>query len=101
MLRLVPRASDRATSERRDKRGRRIGYNWWREYNTEALLHAEHAWQALRESSLPAHGVAGTAHSEVAMYQLSEAEFRELYPRPTLKQFLTDNAGINQENPAA
>lgn len=86
---------------RRDKRGRRIGYNWWREYNTDALRHAEDAWQALRESALPAHSVAGAAHSGVAMYQLSEAEFREMHPRPTLKQFLLDNAGINRENPAA
>lgn len=80
--------------ERRDKRGRRIGRNWWREMNCEMLQHSEDAWQSMRFSGLPAYGVAGAAHSGAAMYQLSEAEFRELHPRPTLKAFLIGNKGM-------
>jgi hypothetical protein len=81
--------------ERRDKRGRRIGYNWWREYITDLLWHAEQAWQALRESgtAIGTTAIAG-ADFDTAYYQLSEAEFRQLHPRPTLKQLLIEHAGM-------
>ena len=36
---------------KRDKRGRRIGRNWWREYVTDAWLSARHAWEAAREEA--------------------------------------------------
>jgi hypothetical protein len=68
--------------------------------NVETLHCAEAAWQALRESDQTAHGVAGTAHAHVAMYQLSDREFVELHPRPTLKALLVGNAGMHQSRAA-
>lgn len=69
---------------RRDKRGRRIGYNWWREYNCSLLLDATLTWERQCE--------------EVAIgYATEIAEYAELHPRPTLKNFLLANKGINTE----
>lgn len=73
-LHLVP--------ERRDKRGRRIGHNWWREYICDTLFMADHAWQLQRETVCIG-------------YATEEAEYQELHPRPTLKAFLLANAGMN------
>lgn len=63
---------------RRDKRGRRIGRNWWREYNCSLLRDAEDAWQRLY----------GMNH------QMELDEFLETHPRPTLKQYLLLNQGM-------
>lgn len=84
---------------RRDKRGRRIGYNWWRVYNCEALAAAEAAWQSRRESGEPINtdAVAGASY-DTAYYQLTEAEYRALHPRPNLKDFLLQNAGMACHN---
>ena len=86
-----------STTVRRDKRERRIGRNWWREYNCEILREAENAWQALKESgeAIMTTEVAG-ADFQTGFYQLSEAEYRKIRPRPTLKQFLLANAGIGK-----
>lgn len=83
---------------RRDSRGRRIGRNWWREYNCEILSEAEAAWQALKESgeAIMTTSIAG-ADYQTGYYQLSEAEYRQLRPRPTLKHLLVQNAGIGRE----
>lgn len=70
-------------SVRRDKRGRRIGRNWWREYNCDLLFHADAAWQAKREA-------------ECIGYTTEEREFAMSNPRPTLKEFLLANAGIHR-----
>lgn len=67
--------------ERRDKRGRRIGYNWWREYNCSLLLDADLAWQRHREAVCNG-------------WATEEAEFAADNPRPNLKDFLVRNAGI-------
>lgn len=65
---------------RRDKLGRRIGYNWWREMIVETWFLADHVWQLERE--------------EVAIgYATEEREYAELHPRPTLKRFMQDMAG--------
>lgn len=69
--------NSRGGTVRLDKRGRRIGHNWWREYNTALLRDAEDAWQRLY----------GMNH------QMEPDEFRAAHPRPTLKQFLTLNRG--------
>lgn len=45
-------------------------------------------WHALRESGTPAYQIAGAANSGVACYQLSEDEFRALYPRPRLRDYM-------------
>jgi len=84
--------------ERRDKRGRRIGYNWWREMNVTQWSDADLAWQALRESGDPIHSdrVPGATYS-TAYYQLSDREFRLLRPRPLFKDFLITNKGMNIE----
>jgi len=70
---------------RLDKRGRRIGRNWWREYITDMLSCADHAWWLDRE----AHCVG---------YATEEAEYQELHPRPTLKDFLIRNRGMHNED---
>lgn len=82
---------------RRDRLGRRIGYNWWREHNMDIWRSAHDAWVQRRESSAPAFGAAGAANSGVCCYQLSDGEYRELYPEPTLKEFLIENKGMNTE----
>lgn len=81
--------------ERRDKRGRRIGRNWWREYVTEQWRHADDAWQALRESGQPIHtsAVPGAGY-DTAHYQLTDSEFRTLHPRPLFKDFLLGYRGM-------
>jgi len=61
--------------ERRDKKGRRIGRNWWREYIVESWFCAHRAWWLARES--------------VAMgYKTEEREYAEKHPQPTLKSFM-------------
>lgn len=70
-------------SARRDKRGRRIGYNWWRDYNCDLLFSANAAWERQCE--------------EVALgYATETAEYAETHPRPTLKEFLVSNAGLHR-----
>lgn len=92
---LVGESGDRV---RRDRRGRRIGHNWWREYNCAILAEAEAVWQALKESgeAIMTTSVAGAEYT-TGYYQLSEAEYRQIRPRPTLKSFLIANAGLNRE----
>lgn len=66
---------------RRDKRGRKIGRNWWREHNCSILLDATLAWELACES--------------VALgYATETTEYAEQYPRPTLKAFLIHNKGM-------
>jgi hypothetical protein len=83
--------------ERRDKRGRRIGRNWWREYINDLLLCEEIAWQARRESGMAIHTdqIAG-ADYDTGYYQLTEGDYRSLHPRPTLKALLVGHAGTSQ-----
>lgn len=69
---------------RRDKRGRRIGYNWWREYNVDLLHSATVTWQSDCEA--------------VSLgYATEIAEYRRDNPMPTLKAFLLANKGMNRE----
>lgn len=72
------------THERRDKRGRRIGYNWWREYNCDLLFDATQVWERQCE--------------EVALgYKTETAEYAASHPRPNLKAFLVANAGMSPQ----
>ena len=65
---------------RRDKRGRRIGRNWWREWNHELWFYATAAWERQCE--------------EVAIgYGTETADYEREHPRPQLKEFLLANAG--------
>ena len=68
-------------SQRRDGRGRRIGYNWWREHITTALSYATDAWE--RE-----------AEQATSLYATELAEYEAENPRPNLKDFLIRNAGM-------
>ena len=71
--------------DRRDKRGRRIGYNWWREMNMDLLYAAAAAWERGCEA--------------VALgYDTETAEYAAEHPRPTLKQMLLGNKGMNRES---
>ena len=82
--------------DRRDSLGRRIGYNWWREYIMQALDSAESEWQARRESGDPIHsGAVAGATYDTAYYQLSDREYSMIHPRPTLKEFLINNRGMH------
>lgn len=72
--------SSPSTDVRRDKRGRRIGHNWWREMNVSLLWDATHLWET--ECEATALG-----------YDTEEAEFAASHPRPNLRQFLLANKG--------
>lgn len=69
---------------RTDKRGRKIGYNWWREYNCDLLFDAARTWETRCEV-------------EAIGYETETREYAAQYPRPTLKAFLLANAGMNRE----
>lgn len=71
-------------TERRDSRGRRIGRNWWREYNCDLLFTATHVWEMECEAV-------------AAGYEAETAEYAEANPRPTLKAFLLANAGMHRD----
>lgn len=68
---------------RRDKLGRRIGRNWWREFIMEHLRAADHAWWL-------------TAEQEANGWATELAEFKATHPRPQLKVFLVGLAGSRQ-----
>ncbi len=71
-------------TERRDKRGRRIGYNWWRTHICDLLFAAETVWLNDREA--------------VALgYATEMEEYARDNPRPTLKAFLIEQAGMHTD----
>lgn len=67
---------------RRDKRGRRIGHNWWRSYNCDLLLDATLVWERVAEEATLGYG------TELREYEAEN-------PRPNLKDFLLRNKGMN------
>ena len=81
----------------RGKAGQR-GRNRWRPgcrhcEILEAYEAARDAWWARRESGEDAGGgTAGTANSGVGYYQLSDEEYRQLFPMPRFKDFLIEMA---------
>jgi len=79
-MNLVPEPSE----TRRDKRGRRIGRNWWREHICALLLDASLMWERQCEA--------------VAMgYQTETDEYARQHPRPTLKAFLIECKGLGYQ----
>lgn len=62
-------------SERRDKLGRRIGRNWWREYVWDTWHAAHHAWWS-------------AAEDETMNYATELADYKRTRPEPTFKEFL-------------
>lgn len=75
--------------------------HWWRDLVTSTYRGARIAWEALRESSAPAYGVAGAAGSDAACYQLTNAEFAELHSPPMLRDVLVALADDRREGAAA
>lgn len=61
--------------ERRDRRGRRIGANWWREWIVSEWFLAHHAWEQ-------------AAEYVSCGYATELREYTETHPRPTLKEFM-------------
>jgi hypothetical protein len=71
-------------ANRRDRRGRRIGHNWWREYNVSLWFDATVVWERDCE--------------ELALgYKIEEEEYAASVPRPTLKAFLLANKGMDRQ----
>lgn len=64
---------------RRDKLGRRIGRNWWREYVTDLWRCADQAWWLAREAACNG-------------WATEEREWTESHPRPLFRDFLTSEA---------
>lgn len=71
------------TLTRRDRLGRKIGRNWWREYNRALLLDAALLWETQCEATT--YG-----------YATEMREYAEQNPRPTLKEFLIGNKGMTR-----
>lgn len=71
-------------NERRDRLGRRIGRNWWREWITEMWATADEAWRWAAEDAT--HG-----------YETEMDEYRREHPRPLFKDYLLANAGMKEE----
>lgn len=70
--------------DKRDKLGRRVGRNWWREHCVDIWFFADHAWRLAREAV--AYG-----------YATEEREYALENPRPTFKQVLMSEKLINED----
>jgi hypothetical protein len=62
---------------RRDKRGRRIGHNPWRDYVTDTWRCAHHAWWLAMEAACVG-------------YATEEREWRAVHPCPRLGDFMVE-----------
>lgn len=84
---------------RRDRRGRRIGYNWWREFVMAAYSPAREAWeQAFEEATHQSYrpGIIAESRRETRRGGRNEVmDFVTEHPPPTLKAFLTEYAGMS------
>lgn len=67
--------------DRVDKRGRRIGWNWWREYNVGLVHEHNDNVEKHREDN----------------HQMEPEEFAAANPLLTLKECLIANAGMQRE----
>ena len=86
---------------RLDKRGRRIGYNWWREYIMEMYAPARQAWEDRfeAETNMTYHrGIIATERrAERRGGRREVTDFIEVDYPPTLKEYLLANAGMHQD----
>src|SRR5690349_991135 len=80
-----PRDSPR--SGRRDSLGRRIGYNWWREYVHDIWYAADARWREERDQECVGYP------ADEALYGLY-GESRDTPRRPTFKQCLIESSGL-------
>lgn len=60
---------------RRDKLGRRIGANAWRDWITDCWRSADHAWWLQMEDA-------------TSLYETEVREWRAQHPRPNLRDFM-------------
>jgi hypothetical protein len=60
---------------RLDRRGRRIGHNWWREYVVQVWRDAHDAWWK-------------QAEHETMLYATELAEYNLINPQPRFRDFL-------------
>ena len=67
---------------RRDRLGRRIGRNWWREYVCQLLRDDTDAWEQ-------------RAEAEALGYPTEIAEYKIDHPMPQLKDYLVALQGSN------
>lgn len=65
---------------RRDRLGRRIGYNWWREFIWTEWRCAYDAWYM-------------AMHEDTLLYETEAREYRHNNPSPKFKDFLIEHAG--------
>lgn len=86
---------------RLDKRGRRIGYNWWREYIMEMYSPARQQWEADFEAATNQTYrpgiIAVERRAERRGGRREVTDFIETNYPPTLKEYLLANAGMNHE----
>lgn len=85
-------------TERRDRLGRRIGYNWWREYIMSAYSPAREQWEIDFDSGANATyrpGIIADAQRKTRRGGRNEVtDFVAANPPPTLKDYLLANAGM-------
>lgn len=68
------------TTSRRDRLGRRIGYNWWREFIWNEWRCAYDAWYM-------------AMHEHTLLYETEACEYRANHPSPKFKDFLIEHKG--------
>ena len=86
-------------TERRDKRGRRIGYNWWREYTCSIYHPARTQWEVDFEDTYYSYypGIIEVERRRERRGGRREVtDWLEDNPPPTLKAYLLANAGIHR-----
>ena len=94
-------------TQRRDRLGRRIGRNWWREHVTGTYYDAREPWERhfeLETSQTWERGlIAREKRKERRGGRREVTDFVEAHPPPTFKQFLVGLAGSRrpQEGEAA
>lgn len=82
---------------RQDKRGRRIGYNWWREFIMEQYAPAREQWvtdfEQTNQSYYPGV-IAVERRRERRGGRREVTDWLEANPPPTLKMYLLEYAGM-------
>jgi hypothetical protein len=93
------------TVERRDRLGRRIGENWWREWVTSQYHPAREAWELRFETEANRTWrpglIAREKRRERRGGRREVTDFCEQHPPVTFKQFLLSLAGSRPDEEAA
>lgn len=90
--------------DRRDKLGRRIGYNWWREFIMSQYIPAREQWEIdfdLKANTTYYPGVIAVEQRRERRGGRREVtDFIAAHPPPTLKDFLLAHAGMRERQDA-